>query len=45
VIAVLAALMAAGMPLAQAMRWANKAGGIVVGRFGTAAVTLEELAS
>ncbi len=43
VIAVLAALMAAGMPLADAMRWANKAGGIVVGRFGTAAVTLQDL--
>ncbi len=45
VIAVLAALMAAGIPLVQAMRWANKAGGIVVGRFGTATVTLQELAS
>jgi D-glycero-beta-D-manno-heptose-7-phosphate kinase len=44
VIAALAALMAAGLPLAAAMRLANKAGGIVVGKFGTATVSYEELA-
>jgi D-glycero-beta-D-manno-heptose-7-phosphate kinase len=44
VIAALAALMAAGLPLAAAMRLANKAGGIVVGKFGTATVNYEELA-
>jgi len=45
VIATLAALLAAGLPLDAAMRWANKAGGIVVGKFGTAAVTYDELAA
>jgi rfaE bifunctional protein kinase chain/domain len=45
VIATLAALLAAGLPLESAMRLANKAGGIVVGKFGTAAVSYEELAS
>ncbi|GAB2582150.1 D-glycero-beta-D-manno-heptose-7-phosphate kinase [Ramlibacter solisilvae] len=43
VIATLAALVAAGMPLRQAMPLANKAGGIVVGKFGTATVSYEEL--
>jgi rfaE bifunctional protein kinase chain/domain len=45
VIATLAALVAAGLPLRQAMPLANKAGGIVVGKFGTATVTYEELFS
>mmetsp|Transcript_15766 Transcript_15766/g.43632 ORF Transcript_15766/g.43632 Transcript_15766/m.43632 type:complete len:291 (-) Transcript_15766:194-1066(-) len=45
VIATLAALLAAQLPLAQAMRLANKAGGIVVGKFGTATVSYEELAA
>ena len=45
VIAALAALIAAGLPLAAAMRLANKAGGIVVGKFGTATVSYEELAA
>jgi rfaE bifunctional protein kinase chain/domain len=45
VIAVLAALHAAGLSLRQALPLANKAGGLVVGRFGTAAVSLEELFS
>ncbi len=45
VIATLAALVAAGQPLATAMPLANKAGGIVVGKFGTAAVRYEELAA
>ena len=43
VIATLAALVAAGMNLRQAMPLANKAGGIVVGKFGTATVSYEEL--
>jgi rfaE bifunctional protein kinase chain/domain len=43
VIATLAALVAAGMDLRQAMPLANKAGGIVVGKFGTATVSYEEL--
>jgi rfaE bifunctional protein kinase chain/domain len=45
VIATLAALVAAGLPLRQAMPLANKAGGIVVGKFGTATVSYEELFS
>lgn len=44
VIATLAALLAAQMPLPDAMRWANRAGGIVVGKFGTASVEYQELA-
>lgn len=43
VIATLASLVAAGMPLRGAMPLANKAGGIVVGKFGTATVSYEEL--
>ena len=43
VIATLAALVAAGQPLRTAMAWANRAGGLVVGKFGTATVTYEEL--
>lgn len=45
VIAALAALTACGLPLDEAMRLANKAGGIVVGKFGTATVSYEELAA
>jgi rfaE bifunctional protein kinase chain/domain len=45
VIATLASLLAAGLPLDAAMRLANKAGGIVVGKFGTATVSHAELAS
>ena len=45
VIATLAALIAAGMALEPAMRLANKAGSIVVGKFGTATVSYEELAA
>lgn len=44
VIAALAALTAAGVGLEDAMRLANKAGGLVVGKFGTATVSYEELA-
>ena len=43
VIATLAALVAAGMDLRQALPLANKAAGIVVGKFGTATVSYEEL--
>jgi rfaE bifunctional protein kinase chain/domain len=43
VIATLAALMGAGLSLRQAMPLANRAGGVVVGKFGTAAVTYKEL--
>ncbi len=43
VIATLASLVAAGMTLRQAMPHANRAGGIVVGKFGTATVSFEEL--
>jgi D-glycero-beta-D-manno-heptose-7-phosphate kinase len=45
VIAALATLTAAGMPLQAAMRLANKAAGIVVGKFGTATVSHEELSA
>jgi D-glycero-beta-D-manno-heptose-7-phosphate kinase len=43
VIATLATLVAAGLTLREAMPLANKAGGIVVGKFGTATVSYEEL--
>lgn len=43
VIATLAAMMASGMSLRQAVPVANRAGGIVVGKFGTATVTYGEL--
>jgi rfaE bifunctional protein kinase chain/domain len=43
VIGVLAALVASGMTLRQAMPWANCAGGVVVGKFGTATVSYDEL--
>ncbi len=43
VIATLAAMLAAGMPLRDAVNAANRAGGIVVGKFGTATVSYEEL--
>ncbi|MBX3655839.1 MAG: D-glycero-beta-D-manno-heptose-7-phosphate kinase [Ramlibacter sp.] len=45
VIATLAALVAAGLNLRDALPLANKAGGIVVGKFGTATVSYEELFS
>ncbi|MBW8845395.1 MAG: D-glycero-beta-D-manno-heptose-7-phosphate kinase [Burkholderiales bacterium] len=45
VIAALAVLIGAGVALPEAMRLANKAGGIVVGKFGTATVSYEELAA
>jgi rfaE bifunctional protein kinase chain/domain len=43
VIATLAVALAAQWPLEQAMALANRAGGIVVGKLGTATVTAEEL--
>jgi bifunctional ADP-heptose synthase (sugar kinase/adenylyltransferase) len=45
VIATLASCVAAGLPLRQAVPFANRAAGIVVGRFGTAHVTGEEVFS
>jgi D-glycero-beta-D-manno-heptose-7-phosphate kinase len=43
VIATLASLVAAGLSLRDAMPHANRAGGIVVGKFGTATVSYNEL--
>ena len=43
VIATLAVALAAGWPIEKAMALANRAGGIVVGKLGTATVTSEEL--
>ena len=43
VIAMLAVMLAAGQPMDEAMRWANKAAGIVVGKLGAAVVHPEEL--
>lgn len=43
VIATLAAMLGAGVPLAEAVRHANRAAGIVVGKLGTALVSYDEL--
>jgi len=43
VIATLAVMMAAGAGLADAMKLANRAAGVVVGKLGTAVCTLQEL--
>ena len=43
VIATMAAMLACGMALRDALPIANRAGGIVVGKFGTASVSYEEL--
>lgn len=43
VIATMAALVAAGVSLRDAVPIANKAGGLVVGKFGTATVSFDEL--
>ncbi len=43
VIATLAAMLACGLSLREALPLANRAGGIVVGKFGTASVSCEEL--
>lgn len=45
VISTLAAMLSCGMSLREAMPIANRAGGIVVGKFGTATVSYEELFS
>jgi D-beta-D-heptose 7-phosphate kinase/D-beta-D-heptose 1-phosphate adenosyltransferase len=45
VVAVLAASIAADMPIRDGMRMANHAAGIVVSKLGTASVTREELAA
>ena len=44
VLATLAVMRAAGVSWAESMRWANRAGGIVVGKLGTSIVTAGELA-
>jgi D-glycero-beta-D-manno-heptose-7-phosphate kinase len=43
VIATLAAMLAAGLSMREALPVANRAGGLVVGKFGTATVSYEEL--
>jgi bifunctional ADP-heptose synthase (sugar kinase/adenylyltransferase) len=43
VIATMAAMVAAGMSMRDALPLANRAGGLVVGKFGTATVSYEEL--
>lgn len=43
VIATMAAMVAAGMSMRDALPLANRAGGLVVGKFGTATVSFEEL--
>jgi rfaE bifunctional protein kinase chain/domain len=43
VIATLAVMLASGLELADAMRWANRAAGVVVGKLGTATCSIEEL--
>ena len=43
VIATMATLVAAGLSLREALPWANRAAGIVVGKFGTATASFEEL--
>ncbi|HLZ79992.1 MAG TPA: PfkB family carbohydrate kinase, partial [Ktedonobacteraceae bacterium] len=44
VVAVLALLLSTGMDIASAAKLANYAAGVVVGKVGTASVTIEELA-
>ena len=44
VLATLAVMRGAGLDWLEAMRWANRAGGIVVGKLGTSVVTAGELA-
>jgi D-glycero-beta-D-manno-heptose-7-phosphate kinase len=43
VIATMAVMLGAGAPMAEALATANRAGGIVVGKLGTATVTRDEL--
>jgi rfaE bifunctional protein kinase chain/domain len=43
VVATVAATLAAGHPIEEAIEIANRAAGIVIGKFGTAAIQIEEL--
>jgi rfaE bifunctional protein kinase chain/domain len=43
VIATMALMVACGLDLPKAMAWANRAGGLVVAKLGTASLTYEEL--
>lgn len=43
VIATLAVMLASGQSLPEAMRWANRAAGVVVGKLGTATCSRDEL--
>jgi len=43
VIATMALMVASGMPFQDSMAWANRAGGLVVAKFGTATLTYDEL--
>ena len=43
IVSTVAAMLACGIPMHEAMVHANRAGGIVVGKFGTANVSYEEL--
>jgi len=43
VIATLATMLASGTSLIEAMRWANRAAGVVVGKLGTATCSIDEL--
>ena len=43
VIATFAVMLASGLEMAAAVRWANRAAGVVVGKLGSATCTLEEL--
>ena len=43
VIATLSVMMACGLELREAVALANRAGGLVVGKFGTATLSYEEL--
>ena len=43
VIAIMGVMLASGEKMEAAVRWANKAAGIVVGKLGTAVVTPDEL--
>ncbi|WP_137938037.1 D-glycero-beta-D-manno-heptose-7-phosphate kinase [Chitinivorax sp. B] len=43
VIATLGVMLGAGLPMPEAVRWSNRAAGIVVGKLGTAVVQQDEL--
>ena len=43
VIATMSLMVACGMSMQDSMAWANRAGGLVVAKFGTASLTYEEL--